>query len=250
VAEDTRAGGTAGTAESTSASRDGLLADGRREGLLVDWGGVLTTNLFVSFNEYCVREGIDFEALGQRFLGDSEFRALLIALETGKLTEREFEPRLAELLGVAPEGLIDGLLAGVRPDEAMIEAVRSARGAGVRTALVSNSWGVHRYPRALFEEIFDGLVISGEVGVRKPAPRMYELGAQRAGVPPERCVYVDDLAHNLEPARDLGMATVHHTTSETTIPQLERLLDMELAGGDGALRRGAASGGARDRRAA
>jgi putative hydrolase of the HAD superfamily len=217
-------------------------AQSGREALLIDWGGVLTTNLFVSFHAYCTEAGIDFEDLGHRFLGDAEFRALLIALETGELEESDFEPRLAQLLGVAPEGLIDGLLAGVGPDEAMIHAVRAAHAAGVRTALVSNSWGVHRYPHALFAEIFDGVVISGEVGVRKPAPRMYELGAERAGVAPELCVYVDDLPHNLEPARRLGMATVHHTTAQSTIPQLERLLGVELgsaSSGD----EGAPSGG-------
>jgi epoxide hydrolase-like predicted phosphatase len=200
-----------------------------RDALLVDWGGVLTTNLFASFHAYCVDAGIDFDELGRRFAADAEFRALLIDLETGKITEQQFEPSLAALLGVPPEGLIDGLLAGVNPDLVMIDAVRRARGEGVRTVLVSNSWGVHRYPRELFEEIFDGLVISGEVGVRKPAPAMYELGAKLAGVGADRCVYVDDLEHNLPPARELGMATVHHTDAARTIVELERLLGVALA---------------------
>jgi epoxide hydrolase-like predicted phosphatase len=111
----------------------------------------------------------------------------------------------------------------------MLQAVRMAREAGVRTALVSNSWGVHRYPHDLFDELFDGVVISGEEGIRKPSRRMYELGAQRAGVTPEVCVYVDDLEFNLTPAEKLGMATLHHTSSETTIPELERLLGVSLA---------------------
>jgi len=202
-------------------------ADGR-DALLVDWGGVLTTNLFVSFKAYCDEAGIDFEDLGRRFLADQDFRQLLIGLETGKLTEEQFEPGLAALLEVEPDGLIDGLLAGVGPDVPMIEAVRRAHGAGVRTVLVSNSWGVHRYPRELFEEIFDGLVISGEVGMRKPAPEMYELGAELAGVVPPRCVYVDDLAHNLAPAQELGMTTIHHTDAASTIAELERLLGVAL----------------------
>lgn len=201
----------------------------RREALLIDWGGVLTTNLFVSFHAYCVQAGIDFEAFGKRFLADEEFRELLFKMEEGKLAEEEFEPRLAAMLGVSSKGLIDRLLADVRPDAAMIDAVRRARGAGVRTALVSNSWGVHRYPHELFEEIFDGLVISAEVGMRKPSRQMYELGAARAGVPPQACVYVHDLAHNLTPAQELGMATVHHTDALLTIPELERLLGMTLS---------------------
>ena len=100
--------------------------------------------------------------------------------------------------------------------------------AGIRTALVSNSWGVHRYPHDLFDELFDGVVISGEEGIRKPSRRMYELGAERAGVAPAACVYVDDLPFNLTPAEELGMATVHHTSAETTIPELERLLGVTL----------------------
>jgi epoxide hydrolase-like predicted phosphatase len=210
---------------------DGVAApDRKRSGLLIDWGGVLTTNLFASFHAYCLRAQIDPQTLRERFGSDPEFRELLIALEKGELAEAAFELRLAPLLGVQPEGLIDGLFAAVEPDTAMVDAVRRAHDAGVRTALVSNSWGVHRYPRELFAEIFDGVVISAEEGIRKPSRRMYELGAERAGVSAERCVYVDDLPFNLTPAEMLGMATVHHTSAETTIPELERLLGLALRG--------------------
>ncbi len=202
--------------------------DNGRTGLLIDWGGVLTTNLFTSFGEYCIRMDIDPAELGRRFSADPEFRELLISLEKGGMREEDFEQRFAAILGVSPDGLIDGLFAGVRPDTAMIEAVRSAREAGIRTALVSNSWGVHRYPHDLFSEIFDGVVISGEEGTRKPARRMYELGARRAGVAAELCVFVDDLPFNLTPARELGMATVHHTSADTTIPELEQFFGIKL----------------------
>ena len=202
---------------------------GTRSALLIDWGGVLTTNLFASFHAHCEAAGIDPQVMVGRFKSDPEARELLIALEKGELDERGFETQFARLLEVGPEGLIDGLFAGVQPDEAMVEAVRTARAAGVRTALVSNSWGVHRYPRDLFDELFDGIVISGEEGIRKPSRRMYELGAERAGVAPELCVYVDDLPFNLTPAEKLGMATVHHTSAESTIPELERLLGVALS---------------------
>jgi putative hydrolase of the HAD superfamily len=198
-------------------------------GLLIDWGGVLTTNLFASFRDYCVRVQIDPQSLRGRFRSDPQFRELLIALEKGELQETSFEQQLAELLAVEPDGLIDGLFAGVKPDAAMVEAVRRARAGGVRTALVSNSWGVHRYPHDLFGELFDGVVISAVEGTRKPSRRMYELGAERAGVAPEQAVYVDDLPFNLTPAEELGMATIHHTSAEQTIPQLERLLGLALS---------------------
>jgi putative hydrolase of the HAD superfamily len=205
-------------------------ADGSaRSGLLIDWGGVLTTNLFASFKAYCVDARIDPQTLLGRFRSDPEARDLLIALEKGELSEAEFELKFAALLGVEPDGMIDGLFAGVKPDGAMVEAVRRAHRAGVRTALVSNSWGVHRYPHELFPDLFDGLVISAEEGIRKPSRKMYELGAERAGVPAEQCVYVDDLPFNLLPAEKLGMATVHHTSAEATIPELERLLGVSLS---------------------
>jgi epoxide hydrolase-like predicted phosphatase len=200
-----------------------------RTALLIDWGGVLTTNLFASFHAYCLSVGIAPESLMGRFSTDPAARELLIALEKGELDEDAFELQFAAQLGVKADGLIDGLFAGVHPDKAMVQAVASARAAGVRTALVSNSWGVHRYPRDMFAELFDGVVISAEEGIRKPSRRMYELGAERAGVPAGACVYVDDLPFNLTPAQELGMATVHHTSAETTIPELERLLGVALS---------------------
>jgi putative hydrolase of the HAD superfamily len=199
-----------------------------RTGLLVDWGGVLTSNLFASFHAFCIDSKIDPKTLLGRFRTDPAARDLLIALETGELEEQAFESQFAALLKIEPDGLIDGLFAGVAPDTEMLEAVRIAHDAGVRTGLVSNSWGVHRYPHDLFSQIFHGVVISGEEGIRKPTRRMYELGAERAQVPAERCVYVDDLPFNLTPAQELGMATIHHTSAETTIPVLERLLGMSL----------------------
>ena len=197
-------------------------------GLLVDYGGVLTSNLFDSFSSFCELEGLEPEAIGRRFREDRSARELLIALETGKLPEEEFEQRFAAILGVDSPDLIERLMAGSQPDEEMLAAVVRARAAGVRTGLVSNSWGTRRYDRARLAELFDGVVISGEVGIRKPAPEIYELGAERIGVEPSACVFVDDLPFNLEPAAELGMETVHHTSSQDTIAELERLLGVEL----------------------
>ncbi len=212
----------------TAADGDGAEAVSR-SALLIDWGGVLTSNLFASFHAYCVAAEIEPDRLMGRFRRDPEARELLVALEKGELDEHDFEIKFAKLLEVEPDGLIDGLFAGVHPDEAMLQAVRMAHAAGVRTALVSNSWGVHRYPHDLFDELFTGVVISAQEGIRKPSRRMYELGAERAGASAQECVYVDDLDFNLTPARELGMATVHHTSAETTIPELERLLGLALA---------------------
>jgi epoxide hydrolase-like predicted phosphatase len=197
-------------------------------GLLIDWGGVMTTDLFASFRAFCEREGLSPDAVRDNFRSHQESRELLIGLETGALSEEDFEPRFAEILGVPAEGLIDRMFAGAQTDPEMVGAVRSVREQGVRTGLISNSWGTRRYDRALLAELFDGVAISGDVGVRKPDPDIYELGAQRIGVLPRECVFVDDLAFNLPPAADLGMATVHHTDSEKTIAELELLLGVEL----------------------
>jgi epoxide hydrolase-like predicted phosphatase len=74
------------------------------------------------------------------------------------------------------------------------------------------------------------LVISHLEGLRKPDPAIYALGAERIGLTPEQCVFVDDLAGNLKPARAMGMTTVLHTTAAETIPQLEELLGVTLRG--------------------
>jgi putative hydrolase of the HAD superfamily len=107
-------------------------------------------------------------------------------------------------------------------------AVVMAKRQGIRTGLISNSWGATNYELDRFPEMFDGWVISGDEGMRKPDPKIYELGAERIGLTPEDCVFVDDLKGNLKPARAMGMATVHHTSAEETIPQLEDLLGVKL----------------------
>jgi epoxide hydrolase-like predicted phosphatase len=206
------------------------MADERpRRGLLVDFGGVLTTDVFLSFQAFCDAEGLSPDAVAERFRGDPDARELLADLETGKIDEAEFEPRFGKLLGIDDhDGLIERLFAQMRPDPTMIGAVRAARRAGVRTGLISNSWGHRRYDRSQFPDLFHGWVISGEVGVRKPSPEIYALGAEAIGLPAGQCVFVDDLPGNLKPARELGMATVHHRSAEETIAELERLLAVRL----------------------
>ena len=186
-----------------------------RAGLIVDYGGVLTTDVFASFRAFCEAEGLAPETVRERFVSDPEARELLFRLEMGELTEAQFEPAFAALLEVESEKLIDRLFGGMEPDDAMLDGVRAARRAGVRTAMLSNSWGEGRYDPALLGELFDAWVISGEVGLRKPQPEIYELAAERLGLAPGACVFVDDLPGNLKPARALGMATVLHRGDAT-----------------------------------
>jgi len=199
------------------------------KGLLVDFGGVLTTNVFDSFKQFCVREGLAEDAFVTLFRSDPEARTELRRVETGEIDEPEFSRRLAVKLGVAEhEGLVERLFAGMRPDAPMAEAVRRAKASGVRTGLISNSLGEGRYDRSTFPELFDAVVISGEEGMHKPQPEIYRLGCERAGLPPAECVFVDDLRENCEGAEAVGMTAVLHRGSETTLPRLEELLGVEL----------------------
>ncbi len=203
---------------------------GSHKGLLVDFGGVLTTNVFDSFRDFCAAEGLDADAFLALMSEDPEARRRLRQVETGAIGEDEFGVFLAEQLGVAnSENLIDRLFAGMRADHAMIAAVKAARSAGIRTGLVSNSIGAGRYDRSTFPELYDGVVISAEVGLHKPQPEIFLLGAERAGVEPTQCVFVDDLRENCDGAEAVGMTAVLHRGAQTTVPELERLLGVSLA---------------------
>lgn len=233
-----RVGREAGDANRADADQSAVtepdlaVADGRvYPGLLVDWGGVLTTDVFASFAAFGEREGLGPGAVAAAFRGSRDARRLLRGLETGALPERGFEQGFGALLGVEPEGLIQRLLGSVRVDERMRDAVAAARRAGVATGLVSNSWGSGGYPAELLGELFDGVVISGRVGCRKPSPEIYELGARSIGLRPDQCVFVDDLIGNLTPAGELGMAAVLHVESAHTISMLSTLLDVDLVAG-------------------
>lgn len=223
----------------TSLGREGYVTKGigtaanapvilrRVRGLLVDFGGVLTTNVFASFEAFCRESGLDADHVKQLFRSDPEARKLLEDLETGALSEPDFEVAFGKRLGLPADELIARLFANIHPETAMVEAVAAARAAGIVTGLLSNSWGLATDYDAL-GDIFDARVISAEEGMRKPDPRIYPLAAERMKLPPEEIVFVDDLGFNLKPAKELGMATVLHTDARATIAQLEALLGVEL----------------------
>jgi epoxide hydrolase-like predicted phosphatase len=197
-------------------------------GLLIDWGGVLTHNLFASFDAHCVGLGLEPGTVARTIRSDPAARGLVFELECGRLTVEAFEVELARTLGVPPAGLIDALFEGAQADEAMHDVVVTLRQAGVRTGLLSNSWGATRYDRTRWVEMFDVLVISGEHQVRKPDPRIYEIAVELIGLPPTELVFVDDIGANLKPARALGMTTIRHARADDTVAELERVFGRSL----------------------
>jgi putative hydrolase of the HAD superfamily len=202
------------------------------KGLVLDYGGVLTTNVFDSFRAFCVKEGLEADAVKNLFRADPQARRLVRAVETGDIREEEFSERFGGLLGIKDSrGLIDRLFGGMGPDEAMLTAVKRTREQGISTGLISNSMGEGRYDRSAFEELFDGVVISAEVGLHKPQPEIFLLGCERIGLPPGECVFVDDLRENCEGAEAVGMTAILHRGADGTVPELERLLGVDLSQG-------------------
>jgi epoxide hydrolase-like predicted phosphatase len=201
------------------------------KGLLVDFGGVLTTNVFESFRAFCVKEGLEAEAFLDLFRTNPDARVQLRRVETGEIDEDEFGEILGEMLGVEDRvDLVNRLFAEMRADVPMVDAVRTAKAAGVKTGLISNSIGAGRYDRSQFPEMYDAVVISAEVGMHKPQPEIYRLGAERVGLPPEECVFVDDLRENCEGAEAVGMTAILHRGADGTLPRLEELLGVSLDG--------------------
>ncbi len=195
--------------------------------LFVDFGGVLTTSVWDSFDAFCREHGLEQGAVKALFRDDPAALADLRELETGRIAEAEFERRFAERLGLEEAiDLIDSMFRGMLPEPIMVEAVRAARRAGVRTGLISNSWSTDHYDRELLAELFDDTVISGEVGVYKPEPEIYLLACERLSVKPSACVFVDDLRENCDAAEAVGMMAILHRDPERTVAEIERLLGM------------------------
>jgi hypothetical protein len=155
------------------------------------------------------------------------------ALERGECTNEEFERALAgELVlvnggPVASVGLLGRMFAGSRLDETMIGLFRRLHTVRVPTGMLSNSWG-GGYPRELFPELFDAVVISSEVGMRKPEPRIFQHAAQLLGLQPAECIFIDDIEANVVAAEREGFTGVLHRESDRTAERVAELLGVRL----------------------
>jgi epoxide hydrolase-like predicted phosphatase len=199
--------------------------------LIVDYGGVLTSSLPAAMAAWCAADGIDpaaFGAVMREWLTPGAERNPVHDLETGALPGADFERRLAATLAtragvdVPAVGLLTRMFAAFTEEPGMFDALRRARRHGLRTALLSNSWA-NEYPRATWDGVFDVEVISGQVGLRKPDPAIYLLCAERLGVAPHECVFVDDLRPNVRGAVAVGMVGVLHEDAATTTGELAAL---------------------------
>jgi putative hydrolase of the HAD superfamily len=199
-----------------------------RRGLLIDYGGVLTNPLVPVLQRFCRSKGLPENAVMEMVSETSSMSDDVRAYEVGKLTEAVFLPRFAAALGLAPADL-DEMFLELQPDELMFRALAEIRKQGVRTCLVSNSWGTAVYPRELFVDAFDGIVISEEVAMRKPEPEIFIHAAELIQVEPRRCVFVDDTHANFAGAAALGITVIHHKRRDLTLCRLEALLGVDLS---------------------
>jgi len=210
--------------------------------VIFDWGGVITNPILDTVAAWLEADRIDWDSYAaamrpwvQRAYGSHDGTSPIHALERGEMSDEEFESTLAALLvgidgaPVVAAGLLKRMFAASVLQDEMLDLIRELRDRGIRTSLLSNSWGAHDgYPRHLFNELFDDVVISGEVGMRKPEQRIFELARTRLGLPAAECVFVDDVAGNISAAQALGFLAVHHVE-----PALTRSAVLELLAAPG-----------------
>lgn len=200
--------------------------------LILDFGGVLTHDLYDVFRDFAGREGLDAEALVQTATTDPDGVALWHALERGDLGQVDFEHGLAKILGIGPDRLLQRLADLLCPNETMLAAVADLRQHGVKTAVLSNSWGhgyLDPYAPWCLDTRVDVVVLSDQVKMRKPEPEIFHLTTNRLGVPAAQCVFIDDIAGYLDTPTQLGVITIHHTDTAVTVAQLAELFGTELS---------------------
>ena len=190
--------------------------------LIVDWGGVLTGDMATVVKRWADLDGIDLAMYSdtmRQWLGEPVGLEATLnpvhALERGEMSLPDFEQHLASALSTRSGTPMSGL-------------VRRAHEAGIRTALLSNSWG-NDYPRDGWKDMFDIVVISGEVGMRKPERRIFEHTLALVDVPADQCVFVDDLPHNIAAAVEVGMIGIRHVSYEATAQEIDVLFGRRLS---------------------
>lgn len=203
--------------------------------IVSDFGGVLTTPLITAFLALQDEHGISPEhfAAAMGTLRQRSGEVPLYALERGEITEAEFLEQLIEALepelGHRPKmhRFRETFLGGLQPNEPMIELMRELKGRGLRMAMLTNNvreWEPLWRAMLPVDEIFETVVDSAFVGCRKPEARIYELTLERIATPAEHCLFVDDLEHNCDGAREAGMQAIHFRDNEQAIAEIRAAL--------------------------
>ncbi|MEA2431069.1 MAG: putative hydrolase of the superfamily [Thermoleophilaceae bacterium] len=201
--------------------------------VISDFGGVLTTPLIESFLAYQRETGIALEDLGTamgRLMEEDGGRHPLFELEKGNITEDDFTRRLGTALGREISSMRDTYFENLHPNEPMIEYLRGLREEGFRLALLTNNvreWEpLWRAKLPDVDELFEVIVDSAFVGMRKPDPEIYTLTLERLGdgLRAEECAFLDDIEVNCEAARALGMTAVRFHDNDQAMAELEAVL--------------------------
>jgi putative hydrolase of the HAD superfamily len=198
------------------------------KGLLLDFGGVVTSSLVKRMAEFCVEFGLPAAAMVDA-LRSAEGRRVMALAEAGLAPQRDLEVVLARQLGLPDEGLIERLLSPMLPCAETADLARRARAAGIPTGLLSNSLGAGGYDVYTGYDLpamFDVIVISHVVGLRKPDRAIFEFAAAKLGVAPRDCVFVDDTLRHVRAAREVGLAAVHFTGEPEQLAEVERLIGL------------------------
>ena len=199
--------------------------------VICDFGGVLTTPLIRSFVAYQERSGISIADLGQAMARMTEETGAhpLYELERGRITEREFLGGIERALGgrATLDGFSETYFEHLDRNEPMIDCMRGLRDRGFRMAMLTNNvreWEpLWRAKLPEIDEIFEVVVDSAFVGMRKPEREIYDLTLERlgGGVAASECVFVDDTDVNCHTAESLGMVAVHYVEAEQAIAEIE-----------------------------
>ena len=200
--------------------------------VISDFGGVLTAPLVEGFLAYQDESGVSMEDLGRAMAAAAEVHGEnpLFSLERGEIPEAEFHRRIeAHLDGFHLERFRDVYFERLEPNRAMIDFMAALRERGLRMALCTNNvreWEpLWRAKLPEIDAIFEVVVDSAFVGMRKPDPEIYELTLERlGGVGAAGCVFVDDLEPNCQTARELGMVAVRFESSQQAIGEVEAAL--------------------------
>ena len=197
-----------------------------------DFGGVLTAPIAEAFALIQDDLGVSPRMFGEALARAGEPNPLY-ALEVGAITEAEFlatlERELGALLGrpVSLHGFAERYMGALAPNHELFAHVRGLHERGVRLALCTNNvreWEPLWRAKLPIDELFETVVDSAFVGVRKPDPEIYAIVLERLGLRAEECAFVDDLARNVDAAVALGFAGVRFEDTAQTVAALDALV--------------------------